>query len=253
MSQHNPKQPNLPPTPAGGTPQPHTPGKHGAHPTGHKAGTQASQDYAPFLRSLQGNRIAGIQLHGDGIRLALQADPEEMARTALSIARTGIRLPRNVLTAQDRPIYARMMYDGQDTFVRATAQGINLSGMVPTVEGTTPAVLLDLIDRKDAYLGIKLLGQRVRDAALDLRLVYGAYQFYLIDHLMSYLETRFADPYLTRQDMEALLDDFGPALVKLDDMLRKGPLRKTELINRRDTAESEAMAAQDEADTAQVI
>ncbi len=59
-----------------------------------------------------------------------------MNRTALLIGRAGNILPLGVLTSTDRPIFARLEYDGQDTFVRWVVAGIQLTGLVPTVQGT---------------------------------------------------------------------------------------------------------------------
>ncbi len=184
---------------------------------------------------------------------ASPGSPDQIGQTGLVIGRLGNLLPRDVLTAEDRPIYAQFQYEGQDNFVRQTASAMKLSGMVPTVEGTTPGVLLDLIERKDLYLAIKFLGDRVKDTALDLRLIYGSFQFFLIERVVTYLEKRLVDPYLTRQQMESLLDDFGPGLLKLDEVLRKGPDRKIQISGLRNTAQAAALDAQDEANLQEAI
>jgi chromosome segregation and condensation protein ScpB len=213
----------------------------------------ATPPIAPLSRNMVDNQIAGIQMHGDLLTVALAAPADQVNRTALLLGRTGNILPLGVLTSTDRPIFARLEYDGQDTFVRRVAAGIQLTGLVPTVEGTTPAVLIDLLDKKNAYQGIKLLGDRVHDSAMDLQLLYGSYQFFLINRVIDYLEARFADPYLTRKEMETLLNDFGPALIKLNEVLSKGPDRKGELTNLRQTAEGQANDALDEANLQEVI
>jgi hypothetical protein len=209
--------------------------------------------FAPLRRAPPDSQIAAVPEHSDDPTSALSVTAEQLGRTGLCLARLGNVLPGDVLCAENRPIYAKSLYKGQDTFVHRVAQGLRLTGLVPRAAGATPGKLDELIERKGLYLGIRALGDRVRNCAMDLRLIYGSYQFYLIEQVMTYLERRLTDPHLTGPERESLLEDFGTALVKLDRALRKGPERKHELALLRDRASAEAQDAQDEADLQEVI
>lgn len=196
--------------------------------------------------------LGGIDIPHDALNTALSTSEASLTHFAGRLGERLGLLPHAVLTADTRPLIARRSYTGQEAIARTFASALEKDSDVPDALSDA-AKLTDLANRREVYGGLQLIGERAQNAGMDLRLVYGTFQWHLIDLALTHLERRFDDPQLTRTELETLLDCFGPMLLRVDAMLRRGPERKDELSRMRQRAEGEAQSAQAEADAAETV
>jgi len=199
--------------------------------------------FATLERAPQGGTLAGFDLTERQVRPTLSLDPEEQDRRSAELGRTASVLPEGQLDPKTEAIYARKRNQGQDDLLRNLADGIRLCGALLSNATTPPDQLMELMDKEGIYEGFRLLGDRMKNRGMDMRLILGAFMWFLVDRLLGYLETRFTDPALTTSEKEELLDDFGPGLLLVDQMMRQPSERRAEIGAARDRLSAEVKAA----------
>lgn len=191
--------------------------------------------------------LAGTRLARGPVRTNLLLDPAGLDRISLQLGQIARRLPCGRMDPYYKAIHARERQPGRLGLVRNTADALLLCPEVADKTGLTPPEMGEMAEREGTYDGFNLIGDQVSDQGIDLRLLTGAFLRTLIDQVLGKLAKRFADPALTRTEEEALLDAFGPALLILDEALRRPVERKEELSARRAALAAEARSAQADA------
>lgn len=92
-----------------------------------------------------------------------------------------------------------------------------------------PERLEGLMEKHGVYESFRLLGIRIGNSGMDLRQTAGAFLIFQIDRVLGELQRRFQDPGLGDGPRGKLLNDFGPALLALDEALQRPIARKAEL------------------------
>lgn len=191
------------------------------------------QDQSPYVvlkRAAASGTLAGAKLPFGTVESALNETADTLLGRALRLARRSAVLPADVLDAQNRPIFARRVQPGLSSLVLTTASALRASEMPSPV---TAEALTDLHRKHDSFTAIKLRGDLLLNSAMDLRLVYGGLQWFLVDKVMGYVSGRLEDEAVPKAEKDALLRSFAPMLVAVDEMLSRGPERKDELSKLR--------------------
>lgn len=191
----------------------------------------------------------GVEISGQPMRQAMQQRPDDLVQRGLRLGRLSQELPRGVLGAGDRALFARRARPALESLGYKVARALELSSFDV---GTRPGDVRELALKRERYTLLQRLGGRIKNIGLNLRLCFGAQQWMMINRTVEYLEKRFSDPAITRAEIETLLLNFGPMLIKLDEVSRKAPERKEALFEERKRLAAEVKAAQDAAARAEV-
>jgi hypothetical protein len=211
--------------------------------------------FTDLQRAALGGFLAGIALGGaagrdgqDPIVQALDQDPAALAARSLVLADIAIELlPVGTLSPEQKAIYGRE--DGATllTLVLNVTEALGVLAPLGVPFEVSPDQLQTLTDQRGAFESFRLLGMQITNSAMDQRALCGAFLAFLLDDLVKAVEERYHDAKVPQGERDALLDDFAPALLALDDILRYPVERKLELGERRAALAAEAADAQADA------
>ena len=203
--------------------------------------------YASLQRTPLGDTLAGVPLGRDGVRAVLDLDPQDLNNRGMTLAGVAESLPQGTIDPALKLRYASQRWPGQVRLVRKTADGLLLCPKLAQAVQVDGKTLNDLADRKALYQQFVLLGQRLKNTGMDLRLVAGAWLWFLIDAVLSDLERRATDTGTTDQQLRKLLDDFGPGLDVVDRMLGLSVDQKKAIADARGALHAQIDEAQGQA------
>jgi hypothetical protein len=169
----------------------------------------------------------------------LHVSAADLNALAMSLGRLAGQLPVRALSAVERTRLGRRSLLTYAGLVQAVGRGLSACPEVAAAAGTPPSHLRDLHDKGFAYLRFRRLGARLTNLALDMRLAHGNLMLFTVKLVLDALNNKLADPALPRAKSESLLNDFGPALVSLDQIMR------TQAEQRKMRAKSRAQAPAD--------
>lgn len=206
--------------------------------------------FAVMERSGLGETLAGLPLdpHAGTVREVLLLDPAAVDATSLGLSRlaTGL-LPLWQLAPAQQGVYQRQLQPTLPTLVGNVAGSLRVLAKSGTNFGAEPGPLLELLKKMDIYGTIKVIGMQVNDTGMDYREVTGAFLVFLIDRVLGALDRRFTDPAVPQAQKDRLLEDFAPALLDMEEVLRDPVVRKQDLQAHRQTLGQQARDAQAEA------
>jgi hypothetical protein len=211
--------------------------------------------FAQMERAAADPVLAGLKLtFGTTATTAiLEQDADALDGITLDLARIAETvLPTWALEGARLGLYRRQIRPGLPTLTN------NLSGSLRVLQlrgipfKVTQEHLEDLMKKRGLYAGCRVMGVQMINAGMDQRQITGAFLVFVLDRLVGALDRRFKDPGLPVADKDRLLDDFAPALIELDDVLRNPIERKEELAAKRKALGQEAADAAADALLAEV-
>lgn len=211
------------------------------------------QLYTEFRRSglAPDGTLSGMNLWRDNASALLSQPAEEVDRRTLIAASESGVLPVGRLTPEQQQMYAPYRRDDLDELVRCTAAALRMHPEVGQPAHVDADGLEDLLLRKLSFEDFLVVAQRLKDAGMDLRLVNGAWMWFLLGTIMTWLERRFADPAVPEAERAELLDAFAPALVVVDRMRSAAPQGRQAAAAERARQQEQLAQAQAQAADAQ--
>jgi hypothetical protein len=211
--------------------------------------------FATMERSALDGTLAGLQINlvPGSVAAVLMLDPVAMDAITLPLARiANTLLPMRALTPTQIGIYKRQISPGLPVLANHVVTALRTAERGEIQFPVRPEHVQDLMKKRGIYGGYRLLGMQMINIGMDQRQVSGAFLVFMIDRVIGALDRRFRDPNLPQAKKDKLLDDFAPALVELDEVLRNPVRRKEELAAKREAAAQKTADAQAEALMAEV-
>src|SRR5579872_4281040 len=150
--------------------------------------------YADLRRSGRSGVLIGVPLGHDALMAVLEFDGGALDLLNRGLGRVADMLPLGTLSGPQKAAYMALINaGGGHVEVLQIIDGLRMCDFMVT-PAITPDALTGLMGREDAYAGYTLLGQRMKDNGMTLRLVNGAFLWFQNDKIMAYLEEVIADP-----------------------------------------------------------
>jgi hypothetical protein len=210
--------------------------------------------FATLERAELDQSLAGIQLTGGpGAATAVLAqDPAALDAISLALARLAhTLLPLWRVDPLQAATLQRQIMPALPTFAANVSSALRLLGRGGVTFPVSADPLDELMKKRGAFAGFRLLGMQVTNIGLDQRQISGAFLVFLIERAVGAIDRRFNEPKTTQAAKDKLLADFGSALLTLDEVLRTPQLRKEQLGAQREALAEQAEDAEAEAQLAE--
>ncbi len=206
--------------------------------------------FAVMERSAMDGILATIRLTGGpaGTKAVLSQDRKDLDAVTFPLARIARGLlPIGTVDPIQMGVLQRQLNPTVRSLVGNVADGLRTlkEHNVPFKASADPIV--DLMGKSEIFAGLELLGLQVNDIGMDQREVVGGFMVFALDRMLDYLDKRITDPNVPQPLKNKLLDDFGPALMDLDDVLRNPQLVKDALAAQSAALGQQVQDAQAEA------
>jgi hypothetical protein len=172
---------------------------------------------------------------------AFELDPEELEQLLLRLGMINARLPHAEAVAADRAAQRRKVYRAQGAVLREYAGTLR---SFPDV-GYAPEPLLLEASRISRFESAHAKASQALNAALDLRLVLGGLQWFLLQQVLAAVVARMEHPDCPRAERERLQSRFSRLLLRREALQQTREQRKAA----RDKRKKEAAAQLNEVES----
>lgn len=212
--------------------------------------------HAALQRPAYDGFLARVALHPqEGSAAALLSeDPDALTTRALALSDLALGLlPVGALSPAQRALYGRIDLPLLATLCGNVSEALRILGSLGVRMDVSAEQLDELLGKHGAFQSFELLGTQVTSSALDQRVICGAFLVFCLQRVVEAVDARYHDAALSQPQREALLSDFAPALMALDDVLRYPTERREDLAADRQELATAAEAAEADAHLADTL
>ena len=180
-----------------------------------EAPESATQLVAILRRPDFGGPLRYVSTEPASWKANLSMAPEQLDKTVERVAALALKLPRGALQGQKKAAHRKATYPEQGSVLRGLARAVRLCPEI----GADPQALEALARKLARHANLRRKAGKATNSAIDLRLVLGALQWFMLRGVLEKVVQRLEAPDCTRAERELLEDKFSKLLLHKEELL----------------------------------